>query len=279
MLLCKIAENYGSLAWSTKPHIAAALKNLDSETLSALINASFRLPWSSLSYLYHQLIHSPHTLMQDIEWRSSSLSVDRHTLPAEHSDVPPAVTAVHLESCASFPLKMSHAESYLGEADAGGLPKRTVLIGDAAHTVHPMAGQGLNLGLGDAKALADTIEEAVLEGADIGSKLALNPYPRRRYVTNHNVMSFIDKLHKLYAIEAQPVVWARSTGVEILNELPYLKGAMMGTAGAHNANRNGNAGLWGAVATAFEYADGARGIGGAVLGGLRNRIASAVSTK
>ena len=175
---------------------------------------------------------------------------------------------------------MSHAESYLGEPDIGGLPKRTVLIGDAAHTVHPMAGQGLNLGLGDAAALAATIEEAVLEGADIGSKLALNPYPRKRYMANHNVMSFIDKLHKLYAVESQPIVWARSTGVEILNELPSLKGAMMGTAGAaKDMDKYGKSGLWGAVANAVEYADGARSLGGTIIGGLRNKIASAIATK
>lgn len=280
----KIADNYGSLAWSTKPQIAAALKKLDAETLTAIINASFRLPWSSLSYLYDQLVHSPASLLQEIAWRSSPANIDPNLLPKEHSDVPPLVKSVHLNTCASFPLKLSHAETYLGESEPGGLPKRTVLIGDAAHTVHPMAGQGLNMGLGDAASLANTIETAILEGADIGSKLALNPYPRQRYLTNHNIQSFIDKLHKLYAVEhSKPIVWARSTGVEILNELPSLKGAMMGTAGAAQEGLGGNslgrAGLFKGLARAVEFADGARGIGGALTGALRNRLASAISTK
>jgi len=185
-----------------------------------------------------------------------------------------------MNTCASFPLKMSHAESYLGESTPGGLPKRTVLIGDAAHTVHPMAGQGLNMGLGDAQALAETIDEAILEGADIGSKLALNPYPRKRYLTNHNIMSFIDKLHKLYAMETKPVVWARSTGVEILNELPSIKGAMMGTAGAGEGKAFGSrTSFWNGVATAAEYAEGARQIGGSLAGALRSRLAKAIAPR
>lgn len=222
--------------------------------------------------------------MQDIAWRSSPDNVDPHTLPREHQDAPPLVKTVHLDTCASFPLKMSHAECYLGESEKGGLPRRTALIGDAAHTVHPMAGQGLNMGLGDARALFETIEAAILEGADIGSKLSLHPYPRKRYLTNHNIMSFIDKLHKLYAVEhSKPIVWARSTGVEILNEIPSLKGAMMGTAGAAKEGSSqaglGSSGLWKGLAGAVELADGARTVGGAVFGGLRNRLARAIATK
>lgn len=222
--------------------------------------------------------------MDDIAWRSSPANLDPATLPREHTGAPPLVQSVHLDTCASFPLKMSHASSYLGESERGGLPWRTALIGDAAHTVHPMAGQGLNMGLGDAQALFETIEAAVLDGADIGSKLSLNPYPRKRYLANHNIMSFIDKLHKLYAVEhSKPIVWARSTGVEILNELPSLKGAMMGTAGATQDRSSqaglGSAGVWRGLASAVELADGAKTVGGAVLGGLRNRLSRAIATK
>jgi ubiquinone biosynthesis monooxygenase Coq6 len=173
---------------------------------------------------------------------------------------------------------LSHAQSYLGDTDVGGLPKRTVLIGDAAHTVHPMAGQGLNLGLGDAAALFETLETAIAGGADIGSKLALNPYPRKRYFTNHTVMNVIDKLHKLYAQQAAPIVWARSTGVEILNELPSLKKLMMGTAGARDDKGSPKRkAVYGGMAKAYEMAEGARNIGGVFAGIVRQRIANAVS--
>lgn len=173
---------------------------------------------------------------------------------------------------------MSHAQSYLGDTDVGGLPKRTVLIGDAAHTVHPMAGQGLNLGLGDAASLFETLETAIKQGADIGSKLVLNPYPRQRYLMNHTVMNVIDKLHKLYAMEAKPIVWARSTGVDVLNQLPRLKGAMMGGAGAKGDKSNdARKTVWGGVAKAYEFAEGARSIGGMLGRMAKNRIASAVT--
>lgn len=245
-----------------------------------MINAGFRLPWSSLDYLLNRVVAGSENLAQDIAWRSSPEVLQPANVPNERS-MPPLVTGVHLETCASFPLKLSHADSYIGENNEDGLPMRTVLIGDAAHTVHPMAGQGLNMGLGDAQALAETIEEALNEGADIGSKLALNPYPRKRYLTNQNIMSFIDKLHKLYAVQSAPVVWARSQGVEILNQLPSIKGAMMGTAGAGNDLMNGTRapGLWGAAAKAVEAVGSARMIGGALLGGLRNKLAERIATR
>lgn len=153
-----------------------------------------------------------------------------------------------------------------------------MLIGDAAHTVHPMAGQGLNLGLGDATSLFETLETAIAEGADIGSKLSLNSYPRQRYLTNHTVMNVIDKLHKLYAQEAKPIVWARSTGVEILNQLPTLKGIMMGGAGAKtDKSSNARQNVWGGVAKAYELASGARDLGGMLGKMAKSRIATALS--
>jgi ubiquinone biosynthesis monooxygenase Coq6 len=58
------------------------------------------------------------------------------------------------------------------------------------------------------------------------------PYARERYFENHKIMSAVDKLHKIYSTTAAPVVWARSTGLEILNELDTLKSAVMLSAGA-----------------------------------------------
>lgn len=79
--------------------------------------------------------------------------------------VPPLVNSIQPGSVASFPLRMTHADSYIGEDERG---ERIVLLGDAAHTIHPLAGQGLNMGLMDGKALAEAIHKAVLVGGDIG---------------------------------------------------------------------------------------------------------------
>ena len=78
--------------------------------------------------------------------------------------VPPLVTGIQPGTVASFPLRFSHAEAYIGE----GAGARTALVGDAAHTIHPLAGQGLNLGLADAEALMKCIEAALLSGGDVG---------------------------------------------------------------------------------------------------------------
>ena len=87
--------------------------------------------------------------------------------PDDAEDYPPLITSVQPGTVASFPLKFSHADSYIGE----GRGARTVLVGDAAHTIHPLAGQGLNLGLADVMALSECIVNAVSLGGDIGKRV------------------------------------------------------------------------------------------------------------
>lgn len=77
----------------------------------------------------------------------------------EHFEVPPKVIKLASERMV-FPLSLKHANDYVS--------KRVVLIGDAAHTVHPLAGQGVNLGFGDASTVSKIIAEGIAVGADIG---------------------------------------------------------------------------------------------------------------
>lgn len=261
-----LSDSFSSLVWSTKPDIAQALKNVQPDVLVGFVNAAFRLSDTSLKHLYSVLLEgaangqplSRQTFEEELQWRESSDNVFPQSAysslpsssqggmpPADVDMLPPLVQFIQTGTVASFPLRYSHADQYLGE----GPGARTVLIGDAAHIIHPLAGQGLNLGMGDAEALLRCIEDAVSSGADIGKRLTprfmhainfcicsgsyttLQPYARSRYLTNHIVMSAVDKLHKLYSINSGPVVWARSIGVEVLNELDTLKAAMMMTAG------------------------------------------------
>ena len=74
-------------------------------------------------------------------------------------EIPPKVVKLASERMA-FPLSLRHANDYAS--------KRVVLIGDAAHTVHPLAGQGVNLGFGDASTLSSVISEGIVVGTDIG---------------------------------------------------------------------------------------------------------------
>lgn len=66
----------------------------------------------------------------------------------------------------------------------------------------------------------------------LGSRTALLPYPRARYLENHKLLTVVDKLHKLYGTTLPPIVWARSVGLEVVNELDTLKAAIMISAGS-----------------------------------------------
>lgn len=273
-----------SLVWSTKPHLAAAFNKSSPGVLEQLINAAFRLPEPSLQYIYSRLLEgamSSEEIKQEIMFRERSDGISSHSayasatsmiseggIPPDDADaVPPLVTSIQQGTIASFPLRYNHAESYLGE----GAGNRTVLVGDAAHTVHPLAGQGLNLGLGDVDALSRCIIQALTHGGDIGSYTALMPYARERYFENHKVMSAIDKLHKIYSSTAQPVVWARSVGLEVVNELDSVKAALMMNAGA--SSRLQNVSGWDLFAKGVESLVGAAGtskmVGGMVSAGIQ----------
>ena len=79
---------------------------------------------------------------------------------------------------------------------------RVALIGDAAHTVHPMAGQGLNLGIADATALVEVLGAAADTGADIGAVDVLQKYDEKRRVTNALAGIGIDGLGRMFATDA-----------------------------------------------------------------------------
>ncbi|WP_266168412.1 UbiH/UbiF/VisC/COQ6 family ubiquinone biosynthesis hydroxylase [Dyella subtropica] len=116
---------------------------------------------------------------------------------------------------AAFPLKLQLAERYQAE--------RFVLLGDAAHAVHPLAGQGVNLGLRDVAELRDTLVDARDAGRDIAAEHVLRRYARRRRSADTlDAMSF-DALARVYAWQAAPLVAARGLGVRLIDCLPPIK--------------------------------------------------------
>jgi ubiquinone biosynthesis monooxygenase Coq6 len=109
----------------------------------------------------------------------------------------------------------------------------------------------------------------------LGSYTALLPYMRSRYMQNQSLLLATDTLHKLYGTTAPPVVWARSTGLEVINELSTIKGALMGVAGASASNANIS--WWNAAATGVETLAGAGDMLRAVGGGLKDAITKSSS--
>jgi len=210
-----------------------------------------------MSYLHDVILEahkrgtsiSEETIVDEIKFRERSHGINEESalcsaLSAETVGVPPSgshlyppiIQSIQPGTVSSFPLRFSHAETYLGEGDFS----RTVLVGDAAHTIHPLAGQGLNMGIGDVGALVECIENAAIHGGDVGSRTTLIPYARERYLENHTILSAVDTLHKLYSATAPPIVWARSVGLEVVNELDTLKSAFMMSAGATSTFSSGS---------------------------------------
>lgn len=119
----------------------------------------------------------------------------------------------------AFPLQRQHANTYIGNHIA--------LIGDAAHTIHPLAGQGVNLGLLDAATLAEVLLDAGAKGKEIGMTHVLRRFERWRKGDNLIMMTAMDGFKKLFGSEAPPLKWLRNEGLSITNKLPLLKNQIM----------------------------------------------------
>ena len=101
---------------------------------------------------------------------------------------------------------------------------------------------------------------AAIAHPEVGSYTALAPYARERYFENHKMLSAVDKLHKLYSVTAEPVVWARSVGLEVLNELDTIKAALMMSAGSTRRTDPASVG-WSVAASGLEtFAKTASGV-------------------
>lgn len=115
----------------------------------------------------------------------------------------------------AYPLSLQYAETYIAE--------RLVLVADSAHGMHPIAGQGLNMGLRDAAALAEVLVEARRTGQDIGARMVLEKYERWRRFDNDLMLGVTDALVKLFSNDIEPVKLARDLGMAAVDQLPDLK--------------------------------------------------------
>jgi len=123
-----------------------------------------------------------------------------------------------------YPLRLQVADRMTGE--------RTALIGDAAHVIHPIAGQGLNLGLKDVAALAEVLITAAQIGEDIGSVAVLDRYARWRRFDGAGLAMATDLLTRLFSNDAAPLRIARDLGLAAINRAPALRRLFMREAGA-----------------------------------------------
>ena len=124
---------------------------------------------------------------------------------------------VEVGSRAAFPLIGSQASSYIAE--------RVALVGDSAHTIHPLAGQGVNLGIKDAVALAEIL--LPLSSREWGSHKRLRQYERSRKGDDVLTMKVMEGFKMLFGHDASIVKLARNTGLNLFNSIPLVKQQIM----------------------------------------------------
>jgi 2-octaprenyl-6-methoxyphenol hydroxylase len=115
----------------------------------------------------------------------------------------------------AFPLGLFTARSFIAE--------RLALIGDAAHIIHPIAGQGLNMGLRDVAALAEAVADAARLGLDIGSLEVLDRYQRWRRFDTMTMGVATDGLNRLFSNSSDALRLLRDLGLGVVERLPALK--------------------------------------------------------
>ena len=118
-----------------------------------------------------------------------------------------------------FPLKQRHATDYYKE--------NIVLIGDAAHTIHPLAGQGVNLGLLDAKVLAEELRRGVDAKRSVADPTVLLRYQRRRKGSNLSMMWLMEGFKRLFEQKNLSIRWIRNIGMNSLDSMTLIKNRMV----------------------------------------------------
>lgn len=103
------------------------------------------------------------------------------------------------------------------------MAERLALLGDAAHVIHPIAGQGLNLGLHDAAALAEIVTDSMRLGMDPGAADVLDQYERARRADITAMGLMTDGLNRLFSNDMLPVRLIRDLGLGLVDRMPGLK--------------------------------------------------------
>jgi 2-polyprenyl-6-methoxyphenol hydroxylase-like FAD-dependent oxidoreductase len=128
----------------------------------------------------------------------------------------------------AFPLRLIRSHSLIAN--------RIALVGDAAHVVHPLAGQGMNLGFADVDGLLSVLDQS--KDMDCGDARLLNRYARLRAEDILLMQVTTDGLHRLFSSDLPPVKLLRNAGMRLINKLPFLKNHLARQALGHSYSSN-----------------------------------------
>lgn len=212
---------YANIVWSTTPEHAAYLSSIDESDLILQLNSSLQQgPETPPSLFSSQSDSSFPNIFSTVANEATSLlhAVNNGLTMSKWSEdpsntyfaTPPPITKI-IGPRMSFDLTLSQAKNYV-------MP-RVALVGDAAHTIHPMAGQGLNLGLGDVSVLAREIRRAQETGMDFSggpNNLFLSQYEKERQLASSLVMGGIQFLHWSFGFESGLGINSRSIGMNLI---------------------------------------------------------------
>jgi 2-octaprenylphenol hydroxylase len=192
-----------------RPHQGTALQWFNDQGVLALLpmpstaaGAQVSMVWSLKESLAQELLALP------VAEQAAQLSVRLAALTAGRLGELTLRGALH-----AFPLSLNQSP-LIGEHIA--------LVGDAAHRVHPLAGQGLNLGLGDVEALVNVLVEREAFRSP-GDAMVLRRYRRARAEPVLAIRVVTDGLHRLFEVQSAPVAWLRNIGMSTVEKLPMIK--------------------------------------------------------
>jgi len=143
-----------------------------------------------------------------------------HELVATFPDCLGKVNAIL--GTASFPLKRQHAQEYVKPG--------VVLVGDAAHMINPLAGQGVNIGLLDAAALGEVLVDAHKQGLELGDLSVLKRYEKLRRNENLKMMTVMDVFYRVFSNQVLPVKFLRNLGLGLAERISLAKNKVMRSA-------------------------------------------------
>ena len=212
LALLPMHGGHSSVVWTTHAEHAKHLAAMSDAAFAAEVHAA--LHGTGAYAMQQQALPQPLQAALSA-WHSLTAIPAASELP----QAPPACGPAPGAARGAYPLSLRHAGTY-------GLP-RLALVGDAAHAVHPLAGQGLNLGLSDARLLAGALEEALRSGGDVGDAQVVQSYAAAAAHANAPMVAALDALQRLFASASPAVAALRSAGLNAVNASPALRRAIV----------------------------------------------------